>query len=605
MSAAILEEHPLWLAHHTDRTLPTPAIVQLELTAACDLACVMCPLPHETRHGTGSERFEVADLESERALFAAAGGVELTGFGEILCHPHLLACLRWFRRQGLGIAATTNGNRFTDDLLRAIVEENLLDVLCISIDAATADTYARIRRQGDFARLRRNVDALAQRRGPGAPRIRFSFAAMEPNIRELPAFVRWAAQAGAERVIVQHIYEAPHTRGWGLQHHRDLAQAVLDEAGAQADELGLILDGRNLAQQGATGHRPGLIKDCPFPWGHTFLKANRRVAACAMVWEDLDLGDLGDGFAAVWRGDAYTDFRRMMAGAAPPTPCVRCQYFGWREPTSLADLPGAIDMEPTRRGRLGWSWHAPERDEHGRAFRWSLARSSLFLRPQGRTMLQLDALVDARAPFLQGELRLGERSVAFDSHDLWGEPLRLPIGHLPDEPVRVEIVLEKSWNPGRDADIAGLRKLGLLVYGIAFVGGAEALLPLVIATDPTGQLGRGWLRPEIVADHPARWMRERADLLLCGDGRTVLVQALAPAGSGPRTLIVSCEDVALGEQTIPDDGRRHDYRFPLTSPTTTPARITLSVPNATPSPGDTSPHPRLFGALITQVGWTD
>ncbi|HPM77887.1 MAG TPA: radical SAM protein [bacterium] len=600
-----LQEHPQWLAHHTDRTLPTPAIVQLELTAACDLACVMCPLPHETRHGTGGERFEVADLERERALFAAAAGVELTGFGEILCHPHLLDCLRWFRTLGLGVAATSNGNRLTDELTRAIVGENLLDVLCLSIDAATPATYERIRRRGDFAQLRRNVDCWASRRGPGAPRLRFSFAAMEPNIRELPAFVRWAAQAGAERVIVQHIYEAPHTQGWGLQHHRELARAVLAEAGALADELGVTLDGRNLAQQGAAGHRPGLIKDCPFPWAHTFVKANRRVAACAMVWEDLDLGDLRDGFTPVWRGNAYTEFRRAMAGATPPAPCVRCQYFGWREPTPLAELSPATSMEPAQRGRLGWQWHGAERDPHGRAFRWSLARSSLFLHPHGRTMLQLDAQVDPRGPFMRGVVRLGERAIAFDSHDLWGQPLRLPFGRLPDEPQRVEISLEKTWNPGVDAAIAGLRRLGLLVYGAEMTGAEDELVPRVDAADRTGQLGRGWLAVETVAGREARWLRERADLLLGGSGKALLVQVLVPVGLNARTLSLSCDDRELGEQAIPADGRWHDCRFAVDAPPIAPARITLGVAEAAPAPHDTAERPRLFGALVAAVGWAD
>jgi len=600
-----LQEHPRWLAHHTDRTLPSPAIVQLELTAACDLACVMCPLPHETRHGTGGERFEVADLERERALFAAAAGVELTGFGEILCHPHLLDCLRWFRTLGLGVAATSNGNRLTDELTRAIVGENLLDVLCLSIDAATPATYERIRRRGDFAQLQRNVDCWASRRGPGAPRLRFSFAAMEPNIRELPAFVRWAAQAGAERVIVQHIYEAPHTQRWGLQHHRELARAVLAEAGALADELGVTLDGRNLAQQGAVGHRPGLIKDCPFPWAHTFIKANRRVAACAMVWEDLDLGDLRDGFTPVWRGNAYTEFRRAMAGATPPAPCVRCQYFGWREPTPLAELSSATSMEPAQRGRLGWQWHGVEREPHGRAFRWSLARSSLFLHPHGRTMLQLDAQVDPRGPFMRGVVRLGERAIAFDSHDLWGQPLRLPLGRLPDEPQRVEISLEKTWNPGVDAAIAGLRRLGLLVYSAEMTGAEDELLPRVDAADRTGQLGRGWLAVETVAGREARWLRERADLLLGGSGKSLLVQALVPVGLNARTLAVSCDDIALGARVIPADGRWHDCRFAVDAPPIAPARITLGVAEAAPAPHDTAAHPRLFGALAAAVGWAD
>ena len=597
----LLEKHPLWLEHRTDADLPYPDVIQLELTAVCDLACIMCPLPHESRHGSGNEKYEVADLERWRTVFAAASGVELTGFGEILCHPRLLDCLRWFRGLDLAVQATTNGRLLTPDLSQTILDENLIDVLCVSVDAATAKTYAQIRRQGDFSRLEKNLESLALKRIGRPLHFWLSFAAMAPNIRELPAFVSWAARLGVERIIVQHIYEAPYTNSLGLAQHQKLAASILQEAGATADESGIILEGRNMSEQGAAGYQPKMIKDCPFPWRHTFIKANRRVAACAMVWEDLDFGVLTDDFSAIWRGAAYQRFRGQMAGAEPPESCRRCRYFGWRPPVELIDVGPGVSMQPAESGRLGWGWHDTEYDHQGKPFRWSRNQASVFVQPRGHPVLEVEAVLHPQAPCLSGVVAVDKMEFPFDSHDLWGKPMRLPAGALPDRPCRIEIHLDHSWDPGR-LGIIGHRKIGLLVYRIAFTGDADDYRPWIDAADPAGQFCNGWLESEIVGNKTARWTRERAGLLLPSGNGPLIVEARLPQGLSPRIVRLHCDGHDLGEQRLPADAKWHLLRFQPPDGISGLRRISLRIEGAAPIPGADS---RRFGILVSGIGWSE
>jgi len=599
---AILENHPAWLAHRTDCRLPFPDVIQLELTATCDLQCVMCPLPRTPRYGTGRERYEPMDLAGLREVFTTASTVELTGFGEILTHPHLLDCLRALRTFNTAIQATTNGNRLDPALIDALLGEELLDTLTISIDAATAETYQTIRRGGDFPRLLRNLRHLAARRNPRRLACRLSFVAMKHNLAELPAFIALAAKLGIEGVIVQHVYAAPTTGEPASAPDDPQTNHLFREAAETAARTGVELSGRNFAGQGLAGYRPGFIKDCPFPWEHVFLKANRRVAACAMVWEDLDFGSLhDDSFATIWRGEAYRRFRERMAGPQPPEPCRRCQYFSWREATPLAQLSAKVDMAPADAGRLGRGWHAIERDDRGRFFRWSRGQAAVFLKPQGRPMLEIDALVHPAAPFLRGEIRVNEKTIAVDSHDFWGQPLRLPIGLLSEKVAKVELSMENPWNP-RDVGIPGRRRLGLLVYQIRFTGDADRFLPVVDMTDPHGQLGRGWLPPEEIDGVPMCWTRERADLSLAGGG-CLKIACCVPTGLKPRELTAEIDGHLVGVSTIPADGQVH-------SPTFSAAveaglhHITLRIDGASARPGDKTVPPRLFGLLISLVGFT-
>ncbi|NLH48614.1 MAG: radical SAM protein [Myxococcales bacterium] len=606
MTTDFLERHPLWLEHHGASDLPFPDTVQLELTAACDLRCVMCPLPHENRHGTGRETIEPADLERLRQPLAAASGVELTGFGEMLCHPRLLACLRWLRARKLAVHATTNGSRLTREIVDALTAEHLLDVLCVSVDAATAPTYERIRRGGNFAVLLANLDYLAKRRTPANPRFWLSFAALRDNLDELPRFIRLAADLGAERVIVQHVFTGPHCAGAGLSLTDDLVIARLEEARQTAATQRIELDLRNPPRQGGDGYRPGLIKDCAFPWRHTFLKANGRAAACAMVWEDLDFADWRDtDFATIWRGDAYRRFRLAMAAGDPPLPCRRCRYFGWREPLPLKECGPSLTMDPRESGLLGWGWHPAEADAAGRSFRWSRGRGAFFLRPGNGVILEIDAITHPQAPHFTGAIKVGDRTFPFDRHDFWGRPLRLPLGPPDSDLVRIEWELTDTWNP-LDLGIAGPRRLGLLVYGARATVEPSTLRSIANVASSSGQLCQGWLDLETSAGRPARWIRERADLLLAPAAGRLFVDALTPAGLSPRRLAVVLDGDALGAQPVPGDGRWHRLTYPVAKNITGEAAIVvLTVEGASPADGDDLPHPRRFGVQVAEIGLAD
>lgn len=600
MNPTTLENHPAWLAHRTDSRLPLPDVIQLELTAACDLQCTMCPLPDTTRYGTGREYYEPEDLTKLREVFVAASTIELTGFGEILTHPRLLDCLRRLRAFNTAIHATTNGNRLDPALIATLLGEELLDNLTISIDAATDNTYRAIRRGGDFPRLLRNLHYLAEHRDPRRLGWRLSFVAMKNNVAELPAFITLAAELGVEGVIVQHVYEAPGTHGQTI-HPKDVqTERLFQEATEAAASAGIAILGRNFTSQGLAGYRPGLIKDCPFPWEHVFLKANRRVAACAMVWEDLDFGSLqSDPFAAIWRGEAYRRFREQMAGPQLPEPCRRCQYYGWREPISLANFTAGSDMVPEHTGGISWGWHTAERDGNGRFFRWSRAQAVLFLKPLGHPMLEIDAVTHPNAPFLQGTIRVNGESFAIDSHDFWGNPLRLPVGLLDQEVAKVEIVWEKSWNP-HDVGIPGRRQLGFLVYGVRFTGDGNRLLSTLEMPDPFGQLGRGWLPVEQIDGRSMRWTREYADLLLAGDGDRLAIECRVPVGLQPRELTMEIAGQNSGTVIIPADGQTHTTSFSMS---VRPGlhRVTMHINGATTLPEDQAASPRRFGLLISRI----
>jgi len=149
----------------------------------------------------------------------------------------------------------------------------------ISIDAATADTYQKIR-GGDFFKLIANVEALVQARRAARRndfRILLNMTLMRANIEELPGFVRLAKHVGADGIAFWQLndgdnYERPDwvvDKGdWrfaycdeSLRHAPRLSNAMIREAVRVSDEVGMpIIDNhfktRLVDEQGAGEDAP-------------------------------------------------------------------------------------------------------------------------------------------------------------------------------------------------------------------------------------------------------------------------------------------------------------------------------------------------------------
>src|SRR5207249_6284413 len=166
--------------------------------------------------------------------------------------------------------------------------ESGLDEYRVSMDAATRQTYRKLRGVDQFDRVVANVRRLAElerERSRSAPRVSLWFTASRANLHELPAFVRLAADLGVDEVYVQRLV----FNGLGLAtaenalHGRlqQQEQDVLDQAQELAGGLGLALLAAGVATPVARGKggvaRPGAGAGCQRPWTLMYEAANGHV----------------------------------------------------------------------------------------------------------------------------------------------------------------------------------------------------------------------------------------------------------------------------------------------------------------------------------------
>jgi MoaA/NifB/PqqE/SkfB family radical SAM enzyme len=135
-------------------------------------------------------------LEDMVALGVRA--VTFGGGGEPTVHPDHCELFASARLRGLQVALVTNGERLrgrTQD----VVSENM-QWIRVSVDAATKETYARIRavKADRFDAVLRNVSDIVSRRL--RPSVGLSFIVTRDNYKEISAFATLARDIGVDNV---------------------------------------------------------------------------------------------------------------------------------------------------------------------------------------------------------------------------------------------------------------------------------------------------------------------------------------------------------------------------------------------------------------------
>jgi MoaA/NifB/PqqE/SkfB family radical SAM enzyme len=327
--------------------IPPPRNLTIETTSFCNLRCPMCPKTNDAVNTSESRTLSLEVFDRLIPLFPFIESLELNGlWGEAFLHPdQYLYMLERIKAHRVDVYTISNGTRITDDLARRLVELDL-NRLTVSMDAATPETYARLRPPGRFedviAGLERIRDWKAKL-GRTQPRVEMAFLGMKSNIHELPDFVRLAHRVGAYGIILQALGEVPLVAGESIaKNDKATGRRYFSEAQRIGAELGVAVsllppdqfeEDRGDRNAPLTGAR--LRKNCRDPWNKAVIATNGDVLPCCAC--NRPMGNLlAQSFMEIWRGPAYTELRRQILTPDPPEMCRYCTGMPWVE-DSLAD----------------------------------------------------------------------------------------------------------------------------------------------------------------------------------------------------------------------------------------------------------------------------
>jgi len=181
--------------------------IYVEVTSRCNIDCRTC-----LRNNWDETMGQMTDATFARVLESVAQldprpTVFFGGIGEPLFHRRTLEWAAQAKRLGARVELITNGTLLTERHARALSGLGL-DVLWVSLDGATPESYADVRLGAELPRVLANLERFNQLRPPGhrpRPELGLAFVAMQRNIRDLPELLKIGKRLRAARFSVSNV----------------------------------------------------------------------------------------------------------------------------------------------------------------------------------------------------------------------------------------------------------------------------------------------------------------------------------------------------------------------------------------------------------------
>lgn len=196
---------------HGRQTIHRLSKIYVEPTTHCNLACRTC-----IRNVWDESMGHMSDATYARIMegiqeFSLPQKIFFGGFGEPLFHPHIVDMVSQAKNRGAAVELITNGMLLDEKRSRQLIAAGL-DVVWVSLDGATPESYTDVRLGAALPRVIDNIDHFRRLRPTAqipTPGIGIVFVAMERNYRDLPELLRLARKLGASRFMVSNVL--PHT----------------------------------------------------------------------------------------------------------------------------------------------------------------------------------------------------------------------------------------------------------------------------------------------------------------------------------------------------------------------------------------------------------
>lgn len=200
-----------WISRKIDYPLIPPDVVQINFTFRCNLRCKMCSM-HEQMEFLNSQgrQVEIDSVTLKKVIEGTkdlgAKAVLFIG-GEPLLRKDLFELIAYAKSLSLGTVVITNGVLLNEEVIERCFETGM-DWFSISIDAATEQTFSKIRGENILGKIIDNIEFFndfKKRKNKEFPKTAVVCTIMGDNLEELLAVVHLCEQLKIERVLFQPV----------------------------------------------------------------------------------------------------------------------------------------------------------------------------------------------------------------------------------------------------------------------------------------------------------------------------------------------------------------------------------------------------------------
>ena len=201
----------------------TPPNLGIDMYGVCNVKppCVYCDwdFAKALEKDNVEAPFNLDTLGEYGPFFENAASLINCSIGEPFMMKNFDGLLDAFGERNKLVEMTTNGQILTDRNIQKLLGRRI--ELYVSLDAATAETYAKLRND-TFDRILGNLRRLVAAKGgrSGLPRIHMVFMPMKVNMHELDAFVSLCAELDADRFVLRPLNEMGDELEWTRAGHQ-------------------------------------------------------------------------------------------------------------------------------------------------------------------------------------------------------------------------------------------------------------------------------------------------------------------------------------------------------------------------------------------------
>ncbi len=214
-----LEEEPY------RKETPFPETLSLGYDSSCNLTCVTC---RKGMHYAKGEELAEVNRITEKVIseyLPHCRFLIMAGNGEVFASPAYREAYEAENCNPQYIRLLSNGTLFTPaNWERFIKGKKAKIMLTASVDAATKETYGKIRRGGNFEMLKKNMEFASGLRKSGALcYFRMNFVVQRENYKEMVPFVEWGQELGVDEIFFTKILN------WGTYTPEEFAEISMME----------------------------------------------------------------------------------------------------------------------------------------------------------------------------------------------------------------------------------------------------------------------------------------------------------------------------------------------------------------------------------------
>ncbi|MFB3896682.1 MAG: radical SAM/SPASM domain-containing protein [bacterium] len=323
-----------------------PDMLLIEPTNRCNIDCIMCFRHYQHTYQIGD--MDETVFQTLVPVFPYIQEINLQARGEPLLHKRLLSWIKQAKSYKVKVSFFTHGLMLTPEVIEPLVSFPL-DLLTVSLDAATKSQFESIRLRANFDTIInniRNLNAAKHKANSQYPELHLHFVAMRQNIDELPEVIKLAKELEVTTIIVEHLWVfdvAMIQETLFLDRERMHQVFNLAKETAQKLNINLVLPTEEpikfcepavLKQSGLTQFEylvqtdtkpdPSTRYYCLEPWRIAIVYWNGDISPCC--YTDRVMGNLHQySFREVWNNEAYRSFRRNLKIGTLPKECVNCR----------------------------------------------------------------------------------------------------------------------------------------------------------------------------------------------------------------------------------------------------------------------------------------